>query len=80
MNISVPLGTCCQAEEILIARVIEHTVRFPSLVRAEAPLCKGNLCQGQVGTERENLKKKKKQKKLSTNFINHILSFHRCDS
>lgn len=54
MNTSVPLGTCCQAEEILIARVIEHTVRFPSLVRAEAPLCKGNLCQGQVGIEREN--------------------------
>lgn len=54
MNTPVPLGFCCQAKEILIARVIEHTVRFPSLVRAEAPLCKGDLCEGQVGTEREN--------------------------
>lgn len=62
MNTPVPLGIYCQAEvkEILIARVIEHPDRFPSLVRAEAPLCKGNLCQGQTGAERENKTYKKK--------------------
>lgn len=63
MNTPVPLGICCQAEEILIARVAECTVRFPSLVSTEAPLCKGNLCQRQVGTETENLKNPKNKKK-----------------
>lgn len=62
MNTPVPLGICYQAEEILIARVIEHTVWFPSSGRAEAPLCKANLFQGEVGTERENLKKKETKK------------------
>lgn len=60
MNTPVPLGICCQAEEILIARVVERTVWFPSLVSTEALLCKGNLCQGRVGTETENLKKPQK--------------------
>lgn len=74
MNTPVPLGICCQAEKILIDRVIEHTVLFPFLVSTEAPLCEGNICQGQVGTEKENLKKKS-----STTYINHTVSFHRCD-
>lgn len=56
MNTPVPLDISCETEEILIARVVERRVQFPSLVSTEAPLCKANLCQGQVGTERENLK------------------------
>jgi len=62
VNTPVPLGICCHAEvkEILIVRVIEHPDRFPSSVRAEVPLCKGNLCQGQAGAERENKTYKKR--------------------
>lgn len=51
-------------KEILIARVIEHPDRFPSLVQAEALLCRRNLCQGQAGAERKNKTYKEKQVRI----------------
>lgn len=58
MNIPVPLGILCQTEikKLLIATVIEHQNWFPSLVREEEFLCKGNLYEGQVGADIEKTK------------------------